>query len=294
MTGSFFKTAVKKDLTVKSIYTIHYQALAKNYVSKEETHDFWEINYTDKEDMTVVLDGKEVAVKQGEMLFIKPNEPHYVKAGEKEPNVFIISFECRSKAMNYFIGRKISVDKNDRALLQEIMTEAEKTFNIPEFDPDLKELKFKDDCPLGGIQSIAGLLELFLIREIRHSSKTENAYRFMLSVGENTDLKEKIILFLTEKIYSTFSLEELCDHLHYKKAWLCSYFYKSTGTHIYSTYLKMKMDEAKKLIRQKYTFTEISDKLCFDNAAYFSASFKKHVGMTPKEYKASIAKDRSR
>ncbi|HBF86248.1 MAG TPA: hypothetical protein DDW54_01055 [Clostridiales bacterium] len=288
MSDAFFKTAVKKDITVKSIYTIHYQALGKNYVSKEETHDFWEINYTDKEDMTVVLSGKPIEVKRGEILFIRPNEPHYVKAGEKEPNVFIITFECRSKAMDFFIGRKSAVGSNDRALLQEIMSEAEKTFNIPEFDPDLKELEFKTDCPLGGLQSISNLLELFLIRSIRRDTEKHNSYRFMLSVGENTDLKERIILFLSEKIYSTFSLEELCDHLHYKKAWLCSYFYKRTGSHIYGTYIKMKMDEAKKLIRQKYTFTEISDKLCFDNAAYFSAAFKKHVGMTPKEYKASI------
>ena len=287
MNENFSKTSVNKVINVKSLYTIHYQALEKNYVSKEELHDFWEIIYTDKEDIEVVINGRTEVVKQGETIFIDPNLSHYIKAGDKEPNVFIITFECKSHAMRFFSGKKSFVDKNDRVLLQEIMTEAENTFEIPEFDPDLNLLKFKKDGNFGGIQSVSVLLELFLIRFMRRNHKSPDTDRFMISTGDD-DLKDRILSFLSEKIYSTFSLKELCGALYYKKSWLCSYFYNKTGMHIYNTYLKMKMNEAKKLIRQNYSFTEIADKLCFDNAFYFSASFKKHVGMTPKEYRASI------
>ncbi len=287
MEKTFFKTDVKKDISVKSIYTIHYQSLVRNYVSQEETHNFWEINYTDKEDITVYIGGVPVEVKQGEMAFIAPNVPHYVKSGDREPNIFIITFECHSKAMRYFTGKKRMVAKNDRRLLQEIMSEAENTFRIPEFDPNLNELEFKEDCPIGGLQSIANLLELFLIRFIRRENENADAHRFMLSVGDD-DLKEQIIKFLSQRVYSSLKLEDLCEYFHYKKAWLCSYFYRQTGTHIYQTYIKMKIDEAKKLIRNGFSFSEISDKLCYDNTAYFSSSFKKYTGMTPGEYKSSI------
>ena len=286
MKKKFFKTAIKKEINVKSLYTIHYQALQKNYVSKEEKHDFWEINYVDKGTMTSVINGKAEELHQGEIIFIEPNVPHYVKAGNNEPNVFIISFECSSPKMKYFAGIKSIVNKADRGLLQEIMSEAENTFIIPEFNPDLTELEFKKDGYMGGLQSVVSFLELFLIRFIRRKEVKPQTDRFILSADE--DLKSAIIAFLAEKIYDNFSLEELCDALHYKKSWLCAYFYKKTGMHIYNTYLKMKMNEAKKLIRQNYSFAEIADKLCFDNAFYFSACFKKHVKMTPSEYRASI------
>ncbi|MBP5467063.1 MAG: helix-turn-helix domain-containing protein [Clostridia bacterium] len=286
MNRNFSKTVIKKEIAVKSLYTIHYQSLVKNYTSKEESHDFWEINYIDKGTMSVVINGKSEELKQGEIIFIAPNLPHYVKTGENEPNVFIISFECKSPAMRLFPDKKSAVNKADRFLLQEIMTEAENTFVIPEFDPDLNALAFKKDGYTGGLQSVSSFLELFLIRFMRRNKTSPDADRFILSA--NADLKDRILAFLSEKIYSTFSLKELCDDLHYKKSWLCSYFYKKTGMHIYNTYLKMKMNEAKKLIRQNFSFTEIADKLCFDNAFYFSASFKKRVGMTPGEYRASI------
>lgn len=286
MNKNYIKTIVKKTISVKSLYTVHYQALDKYYISKEESHDFWEIIYTDKENIEVVIQGKTEQVKQGEIIFISPNLPHYVRTGEKEPNVFIISFECKSPDMRFFSGKKSVVDKADRPLLQEIMSESENTFIIPEFNPDLKALEFKNNGYFGGLQSVSSFLELFLIRFMRKNKALPETDRFILSAGN--ELKDKIITFLSDNIYSTFSLEKLCDELHYKKSWICSYFYKKTGMHIYNTYLKMKMNEAKKLIRQNYSFTEITDKLCFDNAFYFSTSFKKHVGMTPKEYRASI------
>ena len=286
MDNKFLKTVIKKEINVKSLYTIHYQSLNKNYNSKEESHDFWEMIYIDKGHMTVCINANDEILKQGEIIFIEPNLPHYVKTNDNEPNIFIISFECRSPAMRNFSGKKSIVSKSDRSLLQEIMAEAENTFIIPEFNPDLKVLELKENGFFGGLQSVSSLLELFLIRFIRRNQVAPQTDRFILSA--NKDLKDAIIAFLSEKIYSDFSLEELCAKMHYKKSWLCSYFYKQTGMHIYNTYLKMKMNEAKKLIRQNYTFTEIADKLCFENAFYFSASFKKYVGMTPKEYRASI------
>lgn len=57
---------------------------------------------------------------------------------------------------------------------------------------------------------------------------------------------------------------------------------------IYQTYLRLKVDEAKKLIRQKYTFTEVAGRLCFDSLSHFNFVFKRYTGMTPGEYKASI------
>ena len=57
-------------LNIQKIVTIHYQELPEGYVSKEETHDFWEIIYADKGGVDVVRDGGRSRLRQGEVVFI--------------------------------------------------------------------------------------------------------------------------------------------------------------------------------------------------------------------------------
>ena len=276
-------------LNVKKIVTIHYQSLEKNYVFPGETHDFWEINYADKEDVFVGIGDEKICLKQGEIIFIRPNQPHYVESGDKEPNLFIISFLCKSPSMEFFRDKRFAVPEKYRYLLQDIMSEASETFDLPDFDPQLTELKLRDNPNLGGEQLIKNALESFLIYLLRHEQKQSLSQEFFVSkIADSTELQDEIVRILNSKIYGRFSLEDLREELHYGTTQLCMFFKKKTGMTIYQTYLKLKIDEAKKLIRKKTPFSEIADKLCFDSVSTFTFVFKKHVGMTPSEYKKSI------
>ncbi len=276
-------------LNVQKIVTIHYQELQRNYASKEETHDFWELIYADKEDLFVVRGGERTPLRRGEMIFIKPNEAHFVESGKKEPNIFIVSFECRSESMQFFFDKKYCVPDNYRYLLQNIMSEATETFKIPDFDPDLNKLELKDHPNLGGEQVVKNSLELLLIYLLRRANKQNSPQEFFISkISSSSDLQDEIVRILSSKLYDTFGLDDLCAELHYGKTYLCTFFREKTGKSIYQTYLKLKIDESKKLIRKKYSFADIAAKLCFDSLSHFNYVFKKCVGMTPGEYKASI------
>lgn len=276
-------------LNVEKIVTVHYQALAKNYVFPEETHDFWEINYADKENVYIGIDGIKTQLKQGEILFIKPNQPHFVESGNKEPNLFIISFSCRSKSMKFFEDKKFTVPENYRYLLQNVMSEATETFQLPDFDPDLTELKLKEEPNLGGEQIIKNTLEALLIYLLRLMQNRPQAQEVFISkIADSSKLEDEILRILASKIYGKFKLEDLCDSLHYGTTHLCTLFREKTGMSIYQTYLKLKIDEAKKLIRRELSFSEITDALCFDSVSTFAFVFKKYVGMTPSEYRTSI------
>ncbi len=276
-------------INVKKIVTIHYQALEKNYSFSEETHDFWEINYADKEDVFIGVDGQKIQLKQGEILFISPNQPHFVESGDKEPNLFIISFECRSPSMNFFRDKKFAVPENFRYLLQNIMSEAAETFDLPDFDPDLSALQLKENPNLGGEQLIKNALETLLIYLLRYAQNRSLTQEFFVSkIASSNELQDEIVRILRSKIYDRFCLDDLREELHYGTTQLCTFFRKKTGMTIYQTYLKFKIDEAKKLIRKKISFSEIADALCFDSLSTFTFVFRKHVGMTPKEYRNSI------
>lgn len=285
----FYMHKISNLINVQKIATIHYQALERNYLFPEESHDFWEINYADKENVFVGIDGEKIELKQGEMLFIKPNQPHYVESGDKEPNLFIISFSCRSESMNFFEGKKYSVPKNYRYLLQNIMSEAENTFALPDFDPHLTSLKLKENPNLGGEQVIKNTLETLLIYMLRVAQKKSSDEEFFVSkIADSSELQDEIARILRSNVYGKFTLADLSAELHYGTTRLCTFFREKTGKTIYQTYLKLKIDEAKKLIRKKKTFAEITDLLCFDSISTFTFVFKKHVGMTPSEYRASI------
>ncbi len=288
-TKKFYMHKIANLINVQKIVTIHYQALEKNYSFPGESHDFWEINYADKENVFIGIDGEKIELKQGEMLFIKPNQPHFAESGDKEPNLFIISFTCRSESMNFFGGKKYAVPKNYLYLLQNIMSEAQNTFDLPEFDPNLNALKLKENPNLGGEQIIKNTLETLLIYMLRSMQKRESNEEFFVSkIANSSELQDEIVRILTSKIYGKFNLSDLSNELHYGTTRLCTFFREKTGKSIYQTYLKLKIDEAKKLIRKKKTFVEISDLLCFDSISTFTFVFKKHVGMTPSEYRASI------
>lgn len=276
-------------INVQKIVTIHYQKLEKKYVSKTESHDFWEINYADKDRLKVIIENEVITLNQGELLFIPPNKEHYLESENREPNVFIISFICRSKIMELFSEKKYKVNDNYRYLLQNIMTEAEDTFNLPDFDPDLNRLELKETPNLGGEQIIKNSLELLLVYILRSATNKQLTQEFFISkIASSSDLHDEIVHILNSKIYDTLNLDDICSSLHYGKTYICTTFKRKTGMSIYKTYLKLKIDEAKKLIRKKLTFSAIAEKLCFDSVAHFNETFKKFTNMTPSEYKSSI------
>ncbi len=285
----FYMHKISNLLNIQKIVTVHYQALEKNYRSPEESHDFWEINYADKEEAFVEVEGEKISLKQGEILFIKPNQPHFVESGDNEPNLFIISFACRSESMKFFHDKKCVVPENYRFLLQTIMSEAEGTFELPEFDPDLTKLQLKSAPNLGGEQIIKNALETLCIYLLRAAQNKDTNQEFFVSkIADSNELQDEIARILRANVYGKFSLKELSAELHYGTTRLCTFFREKTGKSIYQTYLKLKIDEAKRLIRKKYSFSEIADLLCFDSISTFAFVFKKYVGMTPSEYRASI------
>jgi len=288
-TKKFYMHKISNLLNIQKIVTIHYQVLPKNYVSKQESHDFWEIIYADKNDIDIIAGEKRELLCQGQMIFLKPNEPHFVEAREESTNIFIISFSCHSESMSFFCEKKYTIPEKHRALLQIIMSEARETFIIPDFDPNLTELKLQPHPNLGGEQMIKNTLETLLIYLLRNANKQKSAQEFFVSkINSSTELQDEIVRILSENVYGKFRLQDLCTQLHYSKTRLCTFFREKTGMSIYETYQKLKTDEAKKLIRAGTPFAQIADKLCYDSVSSFNSSFKKQTDMTPGEYKESI------
>ena len=173
----FYKRKITNVINVQKIVTVHYQELESGYQSKDESHDFWEINYADGYDFTLVTDTQTRVVKNGEMVFIKPNVAHRIVC-QKDASIFITSFDCRSERMSFFEDKIIPIPKAYLYLLQSIMAEAKETFIIPDFDPDLKKLELLPTAPFGGEQALKNQLELLFIYLLRQENNKQNKHRF--------------------------------------------------------------------------------------------------------------------
>ena len=88
------------------------------------------------------------------------------------------------------------------------------------------------------------------------------------------------------------SLSDAADYVNISPAYLSSIFKKRYGESFIDYVNKCKMEYACRLIReQKYLIYEISYRLGFNNAYYFTKTFKRYTGMTPMEYQNALKDD---
>lgn len=286
----YYQHKIENLINITDIVTIHYFEFDKSFESDGEAHDFWEIVYADKDDIIIQAEDSVQVLREGYMAFHKPMEFHKLSADKSvPPNVFIISFICTSKAMSFFEGKILYIPEELRPFIATIIAEAKQTFALPVNNPYMKQLTLLPSPNLGGQQMIRISLEQFLILLIRHSSAQNPSEIFVPHNQLNSELCKSIVSLLEENVFADLSLDDICKYTNYGKTFLCNAFKKSTGTSIMHYYMELKINAAKKMIREKsHSFAQISELLYFSTPAYFTYLFKKYTRMTPSQYYRSV------
>ena len=288
MTKKYFKHKLENLIVINNIVTIHYFEFEKNYCFPGEVHDFWELVYADKESILCTAGDETYTLEEGSVAFHKPGEFHAHSAnGKRAPNLFVISFECKSEAMRFFEGRVIRPDKNLIRFLYSIVEESKRTFDVPFSTPEDNGLCLLPSPTLGGQQLIKNYLEIFLINLMRQLTEvgTEN-HTFLESAKLQSKAVADCIAVMKEKIESTLSIDELSLAVGYSRAYIFREFKKATGKTVMAYFTKLKVEAAKQYLREgDYTVKQIAERLSFDTPNYFSKTFKRYTGMTPMAYK---------
>ncbi len=285
------KYQIRKSIEIDSITSIHYFEFDDSFVDIPEEHEPWELVYVDRGECDIIAEGKPISLKQGEIYFHKPHETHMIKTLRGiAPNVFIIVFSSTSEAMKYFENRKLEASMTTKQHIAAIIHEASNTFDLPFNNPRMQKLELKKDSSLwAGEQTILIRLELMLIEIVRSNNIfKEKPKRFFPKDIITDDFALKVIDFMESRLYGKFTMDELSRELSFGKTYISKYFTKVCGYSIIDYFNMMKINEAKRLIREsRFNFFEISERLMFANSHYFSTLFKKHTGMTPTQYKNS-------
>ena len=293
MIKKYYKLKINKLLLIDNIVTIHYFEFPKTFRFKGESHDFWEMVYADKKSIVITSgenssDCKEYTLKEGEAIFHKPDLYHELRANGKDaPNVFIITFVCRSQAMRFFENKTVKLAKSLVKYVYSIIEESKKTFDLPYSDPELKKMELRKNPLLGGEQMIKNYLEMLLISIMRQETQRADSDVIFLPREEfEGHISRDIISLMNERITEKFSVADFCNALHYNKSYIHKQFGKETGSTLMDYFTKLKINCAKKLLREgNMNVAQISAHLSFDTPNYFSKTFKKITGLTPLQYK---------
>ena len=263
----FVPTVPRREMAVDAIVTVHYFEYAKNYVFEGEKHDFWELLYVDKGEVEVMADSTGYRLRQGDMIFHKPDEFHNVFAnGVVAPNLVVVSFVCRSAAMSYFEGKILRLDGDERALLSRLVAEARDAFASPLDDPRTVQMVRR-----GAEQA----------REVKVSSSVKRR--------SDHDLAERVIAYMEDNLCSGLSFAQVCRFSAQSATNLKTIFKAATGMGVMEYYRMLKIEYAKRLLREgSGNITQIADRLGYASVHYFSRHFKQATGMTPSEYTQSI------
>ena len=288
----YVKHEITNVINISKVVTIHYFEYSKDFAYGGERHDFWEIMYADKGRIYITLGKDEILLEQGEMVFLRPNLFHDVRAdGIHASNIFIASFDSNSSVMRYFEDKVVKIPPGLKDLISQIMSEGKSAFVLPM--PKKERLTPKEDSAIGSQQLVRLSLEQLLIMLLRSGQDNEaDRQVFTSKIKFDNYVAEQIKRLLEEQLYGKMSISQISAQLHYGKTHVSNVFKKTYGRSIIDYYTYLKVEEAKRLIRERnHSITEIADSLNFDTLQYFSMRFKKYVGMSPREYAKSVKVD---
>ena len=276
----------EKKIEVSRIANIHYFEFTKKYQTFKDNHAFREMVYVDNGEIIVQSDNFCGKLITNQLIIHRSGETHSLTCTEgNAPNVIIIGFECKAPELDGFANEPVTLDPEQQKILTEIIKEGRTVFKAPYDIPNLKDMKKRKDYPFGADQMIKLKMETLFIELIRGKETALKA-----GGQEIADTKtHEIYSYINKNYKEKVTLNELCFLFGTNKTTLCSSFKKAYGDTVVGYINRLKIKEAKKLMREKdYNLTEISQLLGFSSVHYFSRLFKKQEKISPSEYIGTI------
>ena len=282
---------IKREIEILGFNSIYSFEFGKDFSHPPEKHDFWELTYVDSGSINVVTDSIGFPLSQGQVIFHRPMELHaHVSNKAVSNNMIVVSFSTQSPAMSFFDKRIFTLDKTAKTLLRLFMEEAKRALGAVPGDYENKNPLDFSGAPAGSMQLLeCYLTELLLVLKRCDDASSSRAVRTETSreLAQNSII-ELITDYLKENVYSGITLGDLCAKFFMGKSQICKIFDEYVGESPIEYYSKLKMTEAKKLLREDVSVSRISDMLCYSSIHSFSRAFKKSIGMSPTEYKNKI------
>ena len=101
---------------------------------------------------------------------------------------------------------------------------------------------------------------------------------------QHPQIVRRCVQYITANTHQSITLDQLAEGSEYTKEYIAKLFRKHMGMSISNYIQKTRIDEAKELLRQGKSCSEVACILNYASQSYFIRQFKKQTGITPKLY----------
>ena len=273
--------------------SVYYIALKDMFMEQAlpHWHPKMEIDFVKSGEALIQIGADTVTVSEGSALLINTNQMHTITAGDSD-NTVILSilfhpdflFDSGESFLNMKYRNPITGNDN---------------FTYCHFTKDTSAGR-------QGLSSIESILNLNLTKAYGYELMTKsllcNMWIQLLNAPKNNKLSEieiidqqrakEVIQFIHKHYMAPLSLEDISGSIHLSKSECCRCLKRSLGMtpfeylmtqRIYISALHMQKDDVGTM-----SLGELACKCGFNSASYYNKVFRRILGCTPTEYKASI------
>lgn len=273
----------------KNDYYLNNSFLEVNYKKSEKItdydkfnmhlHDFYELFYFLKGDVTYHIEGQAYELEENTLLIINNTELHKPIFNRDVPyeRIIIHFFPwVLSKYDPYNFNLLECFENRKEANHNEISDNDKKIYNY--FKKIIEYAHQKSEESEIMIETL--FIQLLILINKRFTKKKENESE---SIKYNERMLE-IIKYINDHIKEPLSLDSLSDNFHLNKSYLSHIFKKHAGVSIIRYIRYKKIMSAKRLLLDDNSCSEVCSKLNFGDYSTFFRSFRKEVGVSPKDY----------
>lgn len=264
---------IESHMNLNEISTLFYQEEEKGFYFETESHNKYELLYTDIGKMHCVINGKDYTLEQGDLIICGPRQRRMQYAEKNCRASFItITFNWKYKYTTSVLNKIIKIENSMAILIKGIIEEHQKQDFL------------SDDIILCYLKTLL----LFLMRQIHNNKKPKKMLK-PITINNENQIINNAITYIQNNLSENLTVKQIASVLYISPSYLTAIFSKniriSPGRYI----SKKKLEEGKRLIREgKLNFTEISKRIGYANVHYFSNQFKATYGITPTEYSKSV------
>ena len=243
----------------------------ENFNFDGEKHNFWEIVYVLDGKLEVTEDEKVYIMGEKDIIFHAPNEFHCLRSAENTcPHVLNVSFRINGSLPEHLKNGVLHLSSvlHDEYIEIVNMLTACDLYN-----------KNKMAEPLG-VYEVNCRMSAFFIRLLRESQVTDS-----LSTSTGAQTYRSLVELMHKEVYNNLSLEDLAKKSYISVSYIKKLFKHYSGISPKSYYLNLRVSEAQKLLLSDISISDITEKMNFSSASYFTIFFKNQTGYTPMQYR---------
>ena len=250
----------------------------------EHTHDYIEIVYMCSGSTTHIINGREINLAAGELLFLSRHAKHKIMRAEEQD--IAVNFIV----MPEFFENALSVIGSEETPLKKFISDS----LTGSGGPDYLHFKVSEVMP---VQNLVENLIWTLLHDVgykRSIYKATMELLFLHLLGDadylvydtSEDGAVLQVLRYIEDNYRNGSLSEAAEILHYDLYWLSREIKRKTGRNYTDFVQDKRLSQAVfYLTNTNMKISDIAIAVGYDNTSYFHRLFSARYGVSPKKYR---------